>query len=118
MGYNRQDGQWADTEELSLHASAARTASGNGDAVESGDRGTLRLLLDVTDVSGTAPSLLVILETSLDGVTWREFGAFSALSAIGSQRRSFFGADRFVRARWALGGTTPSFTFGISGEAV
>jgi hypothetical protein len=74
-------------------------------------------MLTCTDHSGTTPSLLVFVETSSDGTTWRELGAFTALFAAGSQRASFPGADRFVRARWALGGTDPSFTFSVSGEA-
>lgn len=117
MGYFKQDGRWADSEELTLAASAARTTSANGSAFEPGDRSALRLLLDCTAASGTSPSLLVLIETSQDGTTWREIGAFTALTAVGSQRASFPGADRFVRARWVLGGTSPSFTFSVSGEA-
>lgn len=118
MGYNKQNGEWADTEAVTLHGSAARTSSANGSAVELGDRGTMRLLLDVTAASGTNPTLAVTIETSYDGVTWREIGAFTALGAIGSQRASFPGADRYVRARWGIGGSDPSFTFSVSGEAV
>lgn len=117
MGYFRQDGGWADTEDTPLAASAARTENGQGGALELGQRGALRLVLTCTERSGTTPSLLVFIETSHDGTTWRELGAFSALLAAGSQRASFPGADRFVRARWVLGGSTPSFTFSVSGEA-
>lgn len=117
MGYFKQDGGWADVDEVTLAASAARTESASGSALELGHRGLLRLLLDCTASDGTEPSLLVIVETSKDGTTWRELGAFTALLAAGSQRASFGGADRFVRARWALGGTSPSFTFSVSGEA-
>lgn len=119
MGYNTAKGRYADTLDVTLAASAARTADGNGSSVELGDRGTLRLLLDCTAKSGTNnPTCAVVVETSFDGTTWRELGAFTALTGTGSQRASFPGCDRFVRARWDLGGTDPSFTFSVSGEAV
>lgn len=118
MGYNTANGRYADTVETTLHASAARTASGNGSSVELGDRGTLRLTLDVSAASGTLPSLQVDVQTSADGSTWRTIGGFTALATTGSQRASFPGCDRFVRAAYTLSGTTPSFTFSVSGEAV
>jgi hypothetical protein len=118
MGYNMQDGRWADTDALTLAASAARTADDASTGVELGDRTTVRLLLDVTAASGTTPSLGVSIQTSHDGSTWREIGAFTALTTTGSQRISLGALDRYVRVVWTLGGTDPSFTFSISGEAV
>jgi hypothetical protein len=118
MGYNKQNNEWANTKSVSLAASSARTASGTGSSVELGDRGTARLLLDVTAASGTLPSLQVDVQTSYDGTTWRTLGGFTALAAAGSQRASFPGCDRFVRAIWTISGTDPSFTFSVSGEAV
>ena len=118
MGYNTAKGRFADTVDVTLHASAARTASDNGSSVELGDRGTLRLDLVVSAASGTLPSLQVDIQTSKDGTTWRAIGGFTALAAAGSQRASFPGCDRFVRASYTLSGTTPSFTFSVSGEAV
>jgi hypothetical protein len=118
MGYNTANGRYADTVPVTLHESAARIASGNGSSVELGDRGVLRLLLDVTAASGTLPSLSVDVQTSYDGTTWRTVGGFTALATTGSERLSFAGCDRFVRASYAISGTTPSFTFSVSGEAV
>jgi hypothetical protein len=117
MGYFMKNGRWADTETVVLAALLARTADGQGSSIELGDRGTLRAELTCTAASGTAPSLMVKIETSKDGVTWREVAAFTALSAAGSQRISVPGCDRFVRASWDLGGDTPSFTFSVDGEA-
>jgi hypothetical protein len=50
MGYTKQNGQFAKTEDVTLVPSAARTAAGNGVAVELGDRGNLRLTLEVTAI--------------------------------------------------------------------
>ncbi len=118
MPYTTANGRHADTVPVTLHESAARIASGNGSSVELGDRGTLRLLLDVTAASGTLPSLAVDVQTSYDGSTWRPLGGFTAKAGTGSERLSFPGGDRFVRCSYTISGTTPSFTFSVSGEAV
>lgn len=116
MGYNTKGGRWAATHALTLAASAARTATASGVAVEVGDKGTARVLLDVTARSGTTPTLDVVIQTSHDGTAWRTAHTFTQATAAGQQRASFT-IDRFVRATWTVGGTTPSFTFSIKGEA-
>lgn len=116
MGYPTKSGRWADTVSLTLVASAPRTATANGAAVEVADKGVARLLLDTTAVSGTTPTLDVVIQTSQDGTTWRAAHTFTQATAIGQQRASFT-VDRFVRATWTVDGTTPSFTFAVTGEA-
>lgn len=117
--YQRQDGRFATVYDAPLVASAARTATFTSDTYEMGDMETLRLLLDATLVSGTTPTLDVEVQTSADGVTlWRRLLAFAQKTATGqSERQSVGGADRFVRAVCTIGGTTPSFTFSLTGEA-
>jgi hypothetical protein len=110
--------QWVDTEDVTLATSVARTANGDSGAVGI-SQGTARLTLDVTTVGGTGPTLDVVIETSFDGASnWRSLGAFAQRTGVGAERKSFPGCDRFIRARWTLGGTTPSFTFSVTGEAV
>lgn len=105
--------------DVTLHASAARTANGTGPVVEVAEYDTLRLLLDVTAAAGTSPTLGVEIQTSFDGTTdWRSLGSFAQKVGVSSERKSFSGADRFVRASYTIGGTSPSFTFSIAGEAV
>lgn len=117
MGYSKANGQWADTVDAELVASAARTATFQSAALEIGDRGTACLTLDVTAVSGTAPTLDVAIETSADGTTWRALASFAQKTVAGSERKSFVGCDRFIRANCTIAGTTPSFTFSVAGEA-
>lgn len=93
-----------------LHASGAETATGNGTAVELGDKGTVRLKLDVTAASGTTPTLDVTIETSSDnGVSdsWRSLGTFAQKTGVSAEFKSFPGCDQFVRSRRTIGGTTP-----------
>jgi hypothetical protein len=105
--------------DATLVASAARTTTGSGSAFEMEDNGTLRLLLNVSAASGTTPTLDVTIETSLDGSTgWTSVGTFTQNTAVSSQRKVFTGLDRYARATWVIGGTTPSFTFSVIGEAV
>ena len=86
MGYSTKSGRWAATQSLVLAASAARTATGNGSAVEVGDKAVARLLLDVTARTGTTPTLDVTIQTSFDGTTWRTAGTFTQVTATGQQR--------------------------------
>lgn len=128
MGYFRANtagghkpGEWADTDPVSLQASAAITTTAAGSWIEVADRGDLRLTLDVTAVSGTNPTLDVEIETASDssGSNLDTLGSFSQRTATGSQRLKFHGVDRFVRYRRTIGGTsTPTFTFSLTGEAV
>lgn len=106
-------------ESVVLAGSAARTASGSGSPYVMGARSTLRLTLAVTAASGTTPSATVTVETSGDGgTTWYSVGTFAAKTTTGTERKSFSGLDRLARVSWAITGTTPSFTFSVTGEAV
>jgi hypothetical protein len=102
---------------ITLAPSAARSASGSGASVDLGIKTALTIELLVSAASGTNPTLDVSIETSKDGVTWRTLGAFARVTALGALARSFAGADRYLRAVWALGGTTPGFTFSVAGAA-
>lgn len=85
---------------------------------ELGDRGTARLDLVTTAVSGTSPTLDVAISTSPDGVTYTAVASFAQVTAAGSLHKVFSGLDRFVRAVCTLGGSAgPSVTFGLDGEA-
>jgi hypothetical protein len=112
---NPTTGEISNITDVTLLASASRTASANGAAVAIGDLGTLRLLLDVTVDNGT--TLDVTIETSYDGSTaWRSLGAFAQVSGVGSERKSFPGCDRYARAVSTIVGT--AWTYSVTGEAV
>lgn len=96
-------------------ASAARTASGGTGSRENYDNAdSLRVQLNVTAASGTTPTLDVVIEDTLDGVNWNVIGTFAQKSGAGREVINIttpFGDT--VRARWTIGGTTPSFTFSV-----
>ncbi len=101
--------------EQALAPSAARTASGNSGVFTGyGVASTLRAQLDVTAASGTTPTLDVVIEDTLDGTNWNILASFGQKTAPGREvvNVSTPFANR-IRARWTIGGTTPSFTFSV-----
>lgn len=100
-------------------AQAGVTGAGNTGSIEVGARHTLRLTLAVTAATGTTPSLTVNVQTSPDNSAWYTVGSFSAKTAVSSEGKAFSGLDKYVRLQWAApSGTTPSFSFTVTGELV
>lgn len=112
------------TDLLELVPIAARTASGQGAALNvQAYTGIAFAVLQSAAGTGTSPLLSAELQDSLDGTTgWLPIPTepiagirFANVTTTPSVQRRFFnvGACRgFVRASWAISGTTPSFTFG------
>lgn len=118
MGYTMKNGRWANVESVVLAGSAARTADGNGDSLELGDRQTLRLKLDVTAIAGTTKQLDVAVQTRHDADdSWRTVASFSQKTAVASEQKCFTGLDREVRVAWTKHADTTSATFSVEGEA-
>lgn len=115
---NRADGRYIGGHATTLQASVTKTASFVSTGVDLGSAVQVRLTLGVTAASGTTPSMTVTVETSPDNSTWTSLGSFSAATAVGSQAKVFSGCDRYVRANAAISGTTPSFTYSVSGTAL
>lgn len=116
MGSHLQNGRFADYDDVVLQDTVTRTASGAASAVECAHKSVACLDLVVSAASGTTPSLTVTIETSKDGSTWRSLGTFTAATAVTSERKSFVGLDRYVRANATISGTTPSFTYKVTGD--
>ena len=96
-----------------VSASSAKTTSGTSTATDV-EGTSVSVLLDVTAASGTTPSLTVSLEWSHDGSTWftgDPADSMTAVTAAGKRVKSFTTKAPYVRAAWAITGTTPSFTF-------
>jgi len=72
------------------------------------------VILTVTSVSGTLPTLSVDLQGSEDGTNWATLtsGILSNLSTAGIYAVAFSGKypARYLRLKFTLGGTSPSFT--------
>lgn len=99
---------------VNTNASAARTASGQGNAISSENARTLSILVDVTAVSGTTPNLVFAVEWSHDNGTWFPGDppdTMTAITAVGRAAKAFTVKAPYWRLVWTITGTTPSFTF-------
>jgi hypothetical protein len=107
-----------------IQASGAQTVGASSAAISVGTFREFLVLVNVTTVSGTTPSLAFFVDTSSDGgTTWMQIASGSAITATGFQliplgagssaTPVLFGDT--IRLRWTISGTTPSFTFSAVG---
>lgn len=108
-------------EDVTPVAAAARTANGNSGWLDALAFGQLSLTLAITAVGGDSNETLdVKVETASDssGTNARDVASFAQATQPGgatTQRKTFAGLDDYYRVSWTVGGTTPAFTFGVSG---
>lgn len=117
----------------SVDSSSARTASGTGSnttlSVAGGNVMGIWVILYVTAVSGTAPTLTFRLQHSFDGQSnWNDWDTTNLQTATISTTGTYFlkagpglpvvantsandPIPPVLRTAWTIGGTTPSFTF-------
>lgn len=116
MGFVRENGQWADVEDISLPPiEGTLTIDGLSRVVELGDRATLNLVLAVSAVSAS-DTLDVTIEGSADKTNWYALGTFTQVSAPGTERKAF-PADRYVRANFNVTGSGVSIACTLTGKA-
>ncbi len=107
-----------------LFSPLARTSSGNGTAIDThgtdyGNPRELVCFLDVGAATGTSPTLDVKLQDSDDNSSFSDISGatFTQKTDTGSEELSVTGFRRYVRAAATIGGTSPSFTFGVAAVA-
>lgn len=119
--YDKASNSYLRGKAVTPQASVTQTATTTGAAVAV-DGATARLELAVTAHAGTTPTLDVKLQHSKDGSTaWTDVtgGAFAQVTTTnGVTRKVFTGLDRFIRVVATIAGTTPSYTYSVSGEAL
>lgn len=111
-----RDASAAFIKETSFAASAARTASGNsGSPVDLAAYDSAAVMINVTAVSGTSPTLTVNFENCIDSGTTKcgTHTASASITATGFYMIKASNIARYVRTSWTIGGTTPSFTFEV-----
>jgi hypothetical protein len=90
------------------------TANGNSGWLNSEDIADLNLSLTVAGpVTGTAPTLDVLVETAADAagtIGVRTLVSFTQKTGVTAlERKNASGLDAYYRVRWTVGGTAPSF---------
>jgi len=108
-----------DTITAAAVASAARTTTATGTAFDTDNLDSITGTLTVTVVTGTNPTLDVILETTADGTNYYTAGTFVQKTAAATADAKVFGdLGSLSRWKWTIAGTdTPTFTFSISATA-
>jgi len=84
----------------------------NGAATTNGGVGVLQ----VSAVSGTTPTLDVVLQHSTDNITYTDLLTFPTQNSVNGvylELAAGTTVNRYMRARWVVGGTTPSFNFNV-----
>lgn len=96
--------------------SQTQTATGNSADIDLSLIKLASLILNISAVSGTAPTLVVSIQAK-DPISgnYVQISAFASQSATGTLRLANLSAvGSLVRIVWTIGGTTPSFTFSVS----
>lgn len=118
----------------SLEASSAKTASGQTAALTNHNARGIMLFVNVSAITGTTPTLAVRLQAQdLVSSGWVDIpGAVTAsITATGltlltiypgvvevANQRISAPLPRVFRVVWAIGGTSPSFTFSVAGQFI
>lgn len=101
-----------------IQTSDSKTATYNTDSIDCLDYKEIAVHLNVTNVSGSSPTLDVVLEHSTDDENWETLYTFSQVTAVASAQiyipnDTQFGFMRYVRAACTIGGSSPNFTLSI-----
>jgi len=106
------------------HPTAARTATGQTSGIDLKDYdGDVVFLLDSAAGTGTSPTLDVTIEDSADDSSFAAVtdAAFTQVTGTASAQKLVVNKDsarRYVRVKYTVGGTTPSFTFSVNAIGV
>ncbi len=91
-----------------------RNTNGTSSDVRTYGSDILRAQLNVTAASGTAPTLNVLIEDTLDGVNYNTVATFAQKTAAGREVINVtVPFSETLRVSWTIAGTNPSFTFSV-----
>lgn len=102
-----------------LQSGTSITATTNSSAIDVSSYNHVTVQLRVTNVSGTNPTLDVFMQGSMDNSNWFNLadfynaGTFPRFSTTGQAQMFLEKFPKYIRARMAVGGTSPSFTVEI-----
>jgi len=94
---------------------AARAAAGQSNAFKVVSYNEGILFVKVTAKAGTLPNLKVLVEVSPNNSDWYQ-ASESNFDAEGNFSLEVDNFVSYIRARWEISGTNPSFTFSIDGQ--
>jgi len=99
--------------------SAARTTSGDSGYIQTPQGTGLSIMVNVTAVSGTTPSMLLTVEWTNDGINFAQgdpADTFTAITTAVNKVARFVQKGIGYRVVWTVTGTTPSLTFVVTAD--
>ena len=100
--------------------SGTRTSSGNTVDLDLSLYSAVEIILKVTSVGGTTPSLDIYIEGKFEATN--DYKVLASQTGINATGTWFFTINplifRYVRVRWVVSGTNPSFTFTVAAQAM
>lgn len=96
------------------------TANGNTVDIDVSTISALEIEIKVTSVSGTSPTLDVYIEGKFEATgDYKPLVSQTGITATGIWFLTINPVIfRYIRVRWVVGGTSPSFTFTVAGQAM
>jgi hypothetical protein len=97
------------------------TASGSSSDIDVSTLRSIRIMAKVTAVSGTTPSLDIYIEGKYEATgDYVPLLSRTGINATGVYELGQLDnlVFRYIRVRWVLGGTSPSFTFTVVAQAM
>jgi hypothetical protein len=96
------------------------TASGNSSDSDLSVYGAMEVLIKVTGVSGTSPTLGVYVEGKFEATgDYKTLASQTGINATGTWPFTVNPLIfKLVRVRWVVGGTSPSFTFSVQAQTM
>ena len=69
------------------------------------------VVVDVTAVSGTSPTLDITVQTSADNSIWATLTTFTQITSVSTNIKFISNIGKYVRVKYTIGGSsTPTFT--------
>jgi len=99
---------------LALVDLAERTSDGNGPSQDLGaGSGDVTAQIHVVSAGGTSPTVDAVVQHSADDSTWVDLLTLPQVAGQGAANAEVRGqsVERYVRATWTLGGTSPQVKF-------
>ena len=96
-----------------MFTAAAVTADGNSSVLDIGATPANGVVIEVavTAVSGSSPTMDIVVQESADNSTYKALATFDQITATGRQTRRVQSSKRYLRLNYDIGGSSsPSFT--------
>jgi hypothetical protein len=94
--------------------SLTRTSSGNTGDLRTSNGESVRAQLNISGVTGTAPTLNVLIEDTLDGINFNTLAAFTQKTSPAREILNITAPfSETLRVSWQIAGAAASFTFSV-----